>query len=350
MNKALFLFFLAGLVALLAFLPSVQPSWVHLQTSGLPDSMPLSDLLRQLGEAAPIHQARTDLPGVSVERGRELATKGYTTKPSGKRSKRISRFFVCTACHNLEREDPDLSRSDPQARLEYTAARQMPFLQGTTFYGLVNRSSFYNGDYEKKYGDLVKLARHNLRAAIQLCAVECSQGRELAPWEVESLLAYFWTLELKVGDLGLSAEEKSSIEKALQGRADRTTALEIIRQHHLPASPASFVAPPEDRKQGYALLEEAEPDNGRLIYQNSCLHCHLNERFSQFNLDESTDSFRFLSKHISRYSRYSLYQVVRYGTTPLPGKKAYMPHYTLERMSNRQLEDLRAFIEWQAGL
>ncbi len=353
MNKALYLFF--SLATLLFFMPALRHAPTSHSSPSLPqnnlqDSMPLSELLQTLGEAPPIHQARTDLPGVSVERGRELATMGYTTMPSGKRSKRISRFFVCTACHNLQREDPDLSTSDPQARLKYTAKHQLPFLQGTTFYGLVNRRTFYNGDYDKKYGDLVKLARNNLRAAIQLCAVECSQGRELAPWEVESLLAYFWTLELKVGDLGLSANEKNTIEKALRGQADEKQALEILHSRYLPASPATFSTPPPNRTEGYAVERAADPDNGRLIYQNSCLHCHLNKRFSQFDLDESPDSFRFLSKHIPRYSRYSLYQVVRYGTTPLPGKKAYMPHYTLEKMSHQQVEDLRAFIEWQAGL
>lgn len=190
MNKALY--FLIGFILLLPLLPSLQqaPPIAVPSSPLLQDSMPLSELLQALGEAPPIHEARLDLPGVSVARGRELATMGYTTMPSGKKSKRISRFFVCTACHNLQREDPNLSQPDPQARLEYTAQHQLPFLQGTTLYGLVNRRTFYNGDYDKKYGDLVKLARNNLRAAIQLCAVECSQGRELAPWEVESLLAY----------------------------------------------------------------------------------------------------------------------------------------------------------------
>ncbi len=345
MNKALLLWLLAA--SLLFALPALQQGP---EPTLLSDDMPLSELLTQLGEAPAIHQARLDLPGVSVERGRELATMGYTTMPSGKRSKRISRYFVCTACHNLEREDPDLSRSDPQARLEYTTKHGLPFLQGTSLYGLVNRRTFYNGDYDKKYGDLVKLARNNLRAAIQLCAVECSQGRELAPWEVESLLAYFWTIELKVSDLGLSANEKQDIENALKGKGDKQQALQILHNHYLSGSPATFVDPPENRKEGYPIEREPDPQNGQLIYENSCLHCHLNQRFSQFNLDRSEDSFRFLSKHISRYSRYSIYQVIRYGTTPLPGKKAYMPHYPLEKMSNEQVEDLRAFIEWQASL
>ena len=90
-----------------------------------------------------------------------------------------SKHFVCTSCHNIQKEDPDLSIADPQARLEYARDMELPYLPGTTLYGAVNRTSFYNGDYEKKYGDLVKPARNNLREAIQLCAVECSQGRAL---------------------------------------------------------------------------------------------------------------------------------------------------------------------------
>ena len=44
------------------------------------------------------------------------------------------------------------------------------------------------------------------------------------------------------------------------------------------------------------------------------------------------------------YDQRSIYHVNRYGTKPMGGKKAYMPHYTLEKMSNQQLEDLRAYI------
>ena len=48
--------------------------------------------------------------------------------------------------------------------------------RGTTFYGITNRETWYNDDYYKKYGDLVKPANENLVEAVQLCAMECSQG------------------------------------------------------------------------------------------------------------------------------------------------------------------------------
>lgn len=67
-----------------------------------------------------------------------------------------------------------------------------------------------------------------------------------------------------------------------------------------------------------------------------------------FELDDAQNTFKFLDRHISRYTRYSIYQVARYGTSPLPGKGAYMPQYTMEKMNNQQLEDLRTYIQEQA--
>jgi hypothetical protein len=74
------------------------------------------------------------------------------------------------------------------------------------------------------------------------------------------------------------------------------------------------------------------------------LHCHENQRYSFFELGDSEDHWAFMTKHFPRYDRYSTYQVVRYGTSPIPGKRAYMPHYTKERMTNLQLEELRAYL------
>jgi len=59
---------------------------------------------------------------------------------------------------------------------------------------------------------LVKPARNDLRKAIQLCAVECSQGRALEDWEMESVLAYLWTIGLKMNDLSFSKKELKSIK------------------------------------------------------------------------------------------------------------------------------------------
>ncbi|MEL6635213.1 MAG: c-type cytochrome [Bacteroidota bacterium] len=309
---------------------------------------PVWEVLKKLGAAAPKHDLRTDLEGVDPEMGKNLVLYGYKKKGQGLGTPQ-SKHFKCTACHNVQREDPDLSVSDPEARLTYAQEMGLPFLQGTTLYGAVDRSSFYNDDYEKKYGDLVKPTRDNLREAIQLCAIECSQGRRLDEVELESVLAYLWTLGLKLSDLQLESTELTQIQDAVatiqSGQVDETTIAQI-REHYLDGSPAHFVEPPADRKAGAGPV--GRPDRGKIIYELSCQHCHAGERYSFYNIDDSNTSFKHLARHMSRYTRYSLYQVSRYGTSPLPGKRAYMPQYTREKMSDQQLEDLRAYIELMA--
>ncbi len=303
-------------------------------------------VLNKLGESSP-NQLDKSIRGASEQIGKDLVLSGFASPLYGKKLPKQSKHFVCTSCHNIEREDPDLSISDPQARLEYTNQKGIPFLQGTTLYGAVNRTQFYNGDYDKKYGDLVKPARNNIREAIQLCAVECAQGRALEDWEVESILEYLWTIGLKMEDLNLTEEELQSIDVAVKNGANKSAMIQLIQSKYLQASPATFIIPPDDRKAGYT-VEKGDPYNGELIYENSCLHCHEGGRYSFFSLDNSNFTFEHLEKHIGRYTRYSLYQVGRYGTPPMNGKRAYMPQYTSEKMSNQQMEDLRAYIEQEA--
>lgn len=325
-----------------AFFLSLQPA------SYLADAdKPVAEVLEMLGDEPLKHKVDTSIEGVSAERGRELVLTGFADKPGGGRVSKQSKHFVCTSCHNVRRDDPDLSVADPQARLLYASKMGLPFLQGTALYGAVNRTRFYNGDYEKKYGSLVSPARNSLREAIQLCAVECSQGRALEPWELESVLAYLWTIELKMDDLGLSEREYKRINTALAGEKGKEGAIQLIKSHYLQGAPASFVLPPKDRKEGYENIE-GDPANGKLVYELSCLHCHENERYSFFRLDNAKSTFKYLKKHFPRYTRYSVYQVARYGTSPIPGKGAYMPNYTLEKMSDQQLEDLRAYVEQMA--
>lgn len=305
---------------------------------------PVWTVLETLGDEGAAHKANTSMPKVSVALGKNLVTKG-SSKGSDGRSRLQSKHFVCTSCHNIEREDPNLKVSDPQDRLLYAKEKGLPFLQGTTLYGAVNRTSFYNGDYEKKYGDLVKPTRNNIREAIQLCAVECSQGRRLHDYELESVLAYLWTLELKMEDLSLSTGDFSTIQSALASDAsqqNRDQAITFLKEQYLQGSPAHFVDPPENRKKGFDL--EGNPDNGQLVYDLSCKHCHENQRYSFFNLDDSRMTFKYLKKHFKKHTHASVYGVSRHGAPSRPGKAAYMPQYTVERMSNQQLEDLRAYI------
>lgn len=305
----------------------------------------LADVLVRLGDTPLPHQPELTMPGVSADRGRELVLRGITEQPKGGLTSKQSKHFVCTSCHNIQREDPDLSVADPQARLEYALENGLPYLQGTTLYGAVNRTNFYNGDYEKKYGELVVKARNSLREAIQLCAIECSQGRRLKPWELESVLAFLWTIDLKLSDLQLTDADLRQLNEAVEDPAKAPAMIRKLKSLYLPGSPATFAEPPADRRQGYAGIEAGDPKNGRWIYELSCKHCHEARRYSFFALDDSPTTFRYLKKHFPKYTRYSVYQVGRYGTSPLPGKHAYMPNYTLEKLSDQQLEDLRAYIE-----
>lgn len=311
---------------------------------------PVWEMLMALGESAPNHVVNENVGGeVSATIGKNIVLGGYKTDRKVALVAPQSKHFKCTACHNVLKEDPDLSKSDPEARLDYALQNNLPFLQGTTLYGAVNRTSFYNDDYEKKYGSLVTPARNNLREAIQLCAVECSQGRLLKPNELESVLAYLWTIQLKVSDLNISPALISEVEQAMQedwGETDKEALRQKIKSHYLAGSPAHFVDPPGDRKAGAPFT--GRPERGKIIYELGCQHCHENERYSFYNLDDSKYSFRHLAKHIPKYSKFSLYQVARYGTSPIPGKRAYMPMYSIEKLSEQQLEDLRAYIEQQA--
>ena len=311
--------------------------------------MPYSDMdgvnkvLQSLGDSGVNHFPKKDINGVSAEVGKDLVLSGISKKPNGKKSKRQSKHFVCTSCHNIVQEDPNFTSIDPQARLLYTNENGLPFLQGTTLYGLVNRTQYYNGDYDKKYGEDVYEARNNIRNAIELCAVGCAQGRSLKPYEMESILSYLWTIELKMKDLQLSDEDRNLINNALTNNTGKDNAIQLIKSKYNQYSPATFLKPPPDRKLGTGLT--GVPANGKLIYNNSCLHCHKNGRYSYFFMKDSKMDKKFLARKAGTYSPYSIYQVIRYGTTPFSGRKSYMPHYTQEKMSDQQMADLKAYLD-----
>ena len=161
---------LSGLIVafvVVAFTPSEKSDLVvNQQTS-------LIDIQELLGMDFSQKKVRSDVKGVSAIVGEDIVKKGTSKRDGQKKSKRQSKHFVCTSCHNIVPEDPNQAFFTPEARLIYTAEKGIPFLQATTLYGAVNRESYYNGDYEKKYGDLVDAARNDIRGAIQLCATEC---------------------------------------------------------------------------------------------------------------------------------------------------------------------------------
>ncbi len=311
----------------------------------LPRDHSVAKLLETLGDDPSPNRPKMNIDGVSVERGRDIVEVG-SSRADGIRSKRQSKYFNCLACHNKEREDPDLADPNPVARLQYVQKHNLPFLPGSPFFGLVNRTKFYNGDYEKKYGELVQPAQNSIREAIQLCAVECSQGRPLEDFEMESVLAYLWTLEYKVSDLGLTDDEFAQVSRAFDSGVEKEESVQLVKSKFLDYSPATFKDPPKDRRSGDGL--EGNPANGQLIYDLSCKYCHYENDYSFLVLDDSKLTFKHMSRDAPTYKTHSLYQVIRYGTYPKRGKRAYMPLYTEEKMTDQQMADLRAFIDQQA--
>ncbi len=336
----------AGLILLLSIL-----GMLHIDTGKkapkYSDDKSVKEVLEDLNSGVTYNHIPKQIEGASVEKGEELVKEGFTKNKIGGRTNRISKHFVCTSCHNIERDEPDLSKVDPQGRLEYSVEKGLPMLQGSALYGIVNRSSFYNGDYYKKYGELVFAARNDLREAIQLCATECAQGRPVNEWEMESILMYLWTIDLKMEDLNISDSEMEVLNTALENGKDKKDAVDIIESKYLKEAPAHFILPPQDSKVRKAV--SGDPDNGELIYTYSCMHCHDNRRYSFFNLDYSKLTFKNLYNNFGEYHERSIYQVCRYGTSPIAGKKAYMPQYTEEKMSTQMLEDLKAYIAKEAG-
>lgn len=309
-----------------------------------PDT-PVIEVLLALGEKAPDHYV-AEIDAEKARMGYEMVHQGRAALPDGGYSNYISAIFVCTDCHNQRREDPVLAQPNPEDRLAYAVENDLKFLQSTTFWGMVNRESWYNDDYVEKYGDLVDPAKNSLYEATQLCARECSSGRYLEKWEAEAINHYYWTIQLRLSDLDLSEDELSFIAKAMDGDNDgqRQQAVQTLKSKYLLASPADFVDPPKDRWKGYEGTQPGDPKIGELIYDKSCMTCHAYGGPSLFILDHSKKSYKLFAKNLWKDSPYALYDIVRHGTYAEPGHRQYMPLYTADRMSNQQLEDLRAFL------
>lgn len=286
----------------------------------------------------PIQKVDTALANV----GYQLITQGKANYQDHK-GKIISSYFVCTDCHNLAQEYPTLTSENPEEKLKYTVANNLPFLPASSFYGIYNRKQFYTKDYVKKYGDLVIDARDTLENAVQLCAKYCSSGRYLESWELDAIMHYYKREELKVGDLNLSHQEISRLEAlSFMNKEAKQQTLQQLQSNFTQAYTATFLPAMDANKRGYGATGNAE--RGKLIYENGCLHCHGNARVTYLNLDTEKLDAQMFWRNIDNYSDKSLYQIIRYGTYPIAGRKQYMPLYPEEKMSNQQLEDLVAYI------
>ena len=208
-------------------------------------------------------------------------------------------------------------------------------------YGTINKSHWYNGDYVKKYGNLVAPARDTLENAIQLCAEVCSQGRPLCEDEMEAVIHYFNSIGYTIGELGLSEKEMELVSKAIEIGTKDETIIKLIKSKYLDYSPATFMKPQslETRNLG----KKGNPSNGQKIYEMSCLTCHKEGGVTNYKLNQEQLTFKHLKKFAKTHKYFSVYDITRKGTYVKNGYKPYMPNFTKERLSNKQLEDLVAY-------
>jgi mono/diheme cytochrome c family protein len=324
---------------MMSLLPAGNPT-----DSGPTSEMPVTELLISLGDVPQKHYIK-DIDMKKVAMGEEIVLKGNTTMADGTRSKKVSEFFVCTDCHNLGPEAPNALENDPDIRLRFAMDKDIPYLPGSTFWGMVNRTGWFNGDHIIKYGDLVKPANHDLHNAVQLCSRECSSGRYLEEWELEAVMHYLTTLQLKVSDLGLTADEKGMVE----GNDDKTAAIALVKSKYLDAVPATFLEPLALESRGMGT--KGDVVKGKFIYEKSCMHCHKENGVAKtvFGNGKGQKDAAWLVSYFPKNNGGSIYYICRKGTPPKKRTPQYMPIYSNEKLTDGQIEDLVAYVKQMAG-
>jgi cytochrome c553 len=342
-----YLFVFTGLVVLITLLAfqKAKPGHIEPYKQELLNLDPdvakwtVEDVLIKLGDEKPLHYIETLDPD-SVRMGEEMV---YFGRLKDKSNKRVSKFFMCTDCHNQVLETDDPADESPERVLEYSMKNDIPFLPGSTFYGMYNKTNWYNGDYFKKYGDLVADTRDTLYNAIQLCATQCAQGREMEPWEIRCVMHYYKKIQLKVADLNFTNQELTEFTDLVTVGSQKTIAM--IKGKYNQINDAHFGNSEIPKIEGY----EPSFENGEYIYKGGCMHCHAPEReMTNFDLDMNKLSFKFLYAKKDKYNQFSISHITRYGTYAVNGRRQYMPQYTFENMSDEQMLDLMHFIETKA--
>ena len=284
-----------------------------------------------------------------LEQGRSLVENGYAIRKGGKSSK-IAKI-PCAACHTQQADYHNLRNFDPEAKLRYADTANMPFLPGSTMYGMVNRAMFFNNDLMKHYkgpkADMLPRAHYNLREAISTCNQVFAGGRKLKDWEQEAILMHLWTKELKMGELNLSEEHMKKVKYAVKNNHSNARAVNLLRLYYPEVYPAHLSGPADEIERRMVSPVVSNFYIGRILYERSCLHCHENKKYSKFKLDYKQKTFKKLRKNFEGNPNCSIYEAHRVG----PGQKwKGDPFYTEEHLTNAQLKDLRYFIQTMARM
>lgn len=329
------------IISILIITSFVLTNNAKIRSYALKGDLKVSDILKSLGDA-PLSHDMDKFDAELAEVGAALITKGKANYKEHK-GKRISSYFQCTDCHSLTKEAKQLVDVTPENRLKYSSENNTPFYPASTLFGVYNRTTFYNDDYVKKYGDLVYDARDSLGNAIQLCAEYCASGRPLEKWELKAMLQYFKREELSLSDLDLNPEEYKRIMQSVESGEEESESIILLKSKYPTFYKATFTGALANNERGYGA--HGDPEKGALLYETSCLHCHQNARVTYLDLDKDILSGQYLWNNKEGYDDESIYQVIRWGTYPKSGRKQYMPLYTSERMTDQQIEDLMAYIK-----
>tara|TARA_B110000503_G_C7160312_1_gene419362 strand:+ start:1113 stop:1625 length:513 start_codon:yes stop_codon:yes gene_type:complete len=168
----------------------------------------------------------------------------------------------------------------------------------------------------------VKPARNSLAESTQLCAKVCASGRYLEDLELEAILAYFWNNQLKIEDLELSKKESDAIEN----QKSRSESVALLKKKHSLKSPATFGGSPNRQDLGFEGIK-GNPENGKKVYELSCMSCHQDGGVSGAAFTNSKVDFQRFKRSIGKKTDYNLNDIVRKGTYAGQGKPRYMPLY-----------------------
>ncbi len=323
---------------------------MSLPFSQFPDEKtPISEIYQKLGYDV-LNISASD--STSAEKGKELVHKGYSYKATGKRSRKLSKFFVCSSCHNVVKEFENPAEINSEKKLEYARKNNIAYLQASTFYGIYNRQSFFNDDYQNLFSEKpgVDKANKDLKAAVQFCQQNMMQGNKLENWELESILLYFKEIEYKLEDLKLSETEKKQLGEALKGNFDKKLAFNLLKSKYATFYPAHFLKIPKFKVPEKTLSRDIKRlEEGKALFELSCLHCHKNKRYSFFGLDSDRLTFKALEK-ATRTENYifSMFFLVREGLPPRMGHRSHMPAFSSEKLSASQLESLYLYVNAKA--
>ncbi|MGJ8661372.1 MAG: c-type cytochrome, partial [Bacteroidota bacterium] len=191
---------------------------------------------------------------------------------------------------------------------------------------------------------IINKAKTSLPESIQVCAKYCSSGRNLKDWELEAIMHYFKKTELTLGDINLTGDQLAQISQIGTLNAEqKKDLLQSIENSYTKGYSAHFLEtmPREDRKYGAG----GNVENGKYIYDNACLYCHLDGRVTYLKLNDDKLSAQMFMKHKTGYDDLSIYQIIRQGTYAMAGRNQYMPRYTKDKMSDQQIEDLVAYLK-----